>query len=424
MTLDIAMGGSTNTVLHLLAAAHEGEVAFTMQDIDRLSRRVPELCKVAPSVADVHVEDVHRAGGILAHPGRARPRRPARHRRSPTVHAPTLAEALERWDVRPHRRRRGARRSSAPRRAACRRTEAFSQAARWDELDLDRGDGRHPRRRARLHHRWRAGRALRQPRRGRLHREDRRRRRQHPASSPARRASSRARTPRSRASSAARSRPATWWSSATKARGRPRHAGDALPDQLPEIEGPRARPARWSPTAASPAARPACRSATSRRRRPRAARSRWSRTATASRSTSPVAHPPGGAGGGTGPPPRRHGGARRGRLAAGDAAQAPGFDGAAGLCRDGDQRGARRGTRPAAAAARPGLRRSGTAPDEGGRKAAMKTILDAVGRRWQQAFARHDAAAQAALYTEDALFYGGTMPLARGARISGPVSRR
>src|SRR6186997_3569888 len=66
MTLDIAMGGSTNTVLHLLAAAYEGQVPFTMQDIDRLSRRVPVLCKVAPSVADVHLEDVHRAGGVMA----------------------------------------------------------------------------------------------------------------------------------------------------------------------------------------------------------------------------------------------------------------------------------------------------------------------------------------------------------------------
>src|ERR1700756_1941375 len=66
MSLDIAMGGSTNTVLHLLAAAYEGEVPFTMKDIDRLSRKVPVLCKVAPSVADVHLEDVHRAGGVLA----------------------------------------------------------------------------------------------------------------------------------------------------------------------------------------------------------------------------------------------------------------------------------------------------------------------------------------------------------------------
>jgi dihydroxy-acid dehydratase len=66
MTLDIAMGGSTNTVLHLLAIAHEGEVDFTMDDIDRLSRNVPCLCKVAPAKSDVHMEDVHRAGGIMA----------------------------------------------------------------------------------------------------------------------------------------------------------------------------------------------------------------------------------------------------------------------------------------------------------------------------------------------------------------------
>lgn len=66
MALDIAMGGSTNTVLHLLAAAHEAGVPFTMRDIDRLSRRVPNLCKVAPSRPDIHLEDVHRAGGIMA----------------------------------------------------------------------------------------------------------------------------------------------------------------------------------------------------------------------------------------------------------------------------------------------------------------------------------------------------------------------
>src|SRR6202012_866208 len=66
MSMDIAMGGSTNTVLHLLAAAHEGEIPFTMADIDRLSRKVPVLCKVAPAVANVHMEDVHRAGGVMA----------------------------------------------------------------------------------------------------------------------------------------------------------------------------------------------------------------------------------------------------------------------------------------------------------------------------------------------------------------------
>ena len=85
MTLDIAMGGSTNTVLHLLAAAHEGEIDFTMKDIDRLSRRVPVLCKVAPSVADVHMEDVHRAGGVMAILGEL-DRAGLIHAELPTVH--------------------------------------------------------------------------------------------------------------------------------------------------------------------------------------------------------------------------------------------------------------------------------------------------------------------------------------------------
>jgi dihydroxy-acid dehydratase len=99
MTLDIAMGGSTNTVLHLLAAAYEGEIPFTMQDIDRLSRRVPVLCKVAPSVPDVHLEDVHRAGGVMAILGeldRAR----LINRELPTVHSKSLEDALNRWDIR------------------------------------------------------------------------------------------------------------------------------------------------------------------------------------------------------------------------------------------------------------------------------------------------------------------------------------
>ena len=99
MTLDIAMGGSTNTVLHLLAAAHEAEVHFTMADIDRLSRRVPVLCKVAPSVPDVHLEDVHRAGGIMAHPGRARPRRAAAWRSCRPCIARRLEDAIARWDI-------------------------------------------------------------------------------------------------------------------------------------------------------------------------------------------------------------------------------------------------------------------------------------------------------------------------------------
>jgi dihydroxy-acid dehydratase len=139
MSLDIAMGGSTNTVLHLLAAAQEGAVPFTMADIDRLSRRVPNLCKVAPSKADVHLEDVHRAGGIMAILGEL-DRAGLIHRETPTVHAPTLAAALERWDVR----------SSASEathefyRAApggVRTTQAFSQEKRYDALDLDRSGG-------------------------------------------------------------------------------------------------------------------------------------------------------------------------------------------------------------------------------------------------------------------------------------------
>src|ERR1700740_2101451 len=98
MSLDIAMGGSTNTVLHLLAAAHEGEIPFTMKDIDRLSRRVPVLCKVAPSVADVHLEDVHRAGGVMAIMGELN-RAGLLTTDLPVVHSETLASALTSWDV-------------------------------------------------------------------------------------------------------------------------------------------------------------------------------------------------------------------------------------------------------------------------------------------------------------------------------------
>ncbi len=98
MSLDIAMGGSTNTVLHLLATAQEGEIAFTMADIDRLSRRVPCLCKVAPSKSDVHMEDVHRAGGIMGILGEL-DRAGLVHRDTATVHAKTLGDALDMWDV-------------------------------------------------------------------------------------------------------------------------------------------------------------------------------------------------------------------------------------------------------------------------------------------------------------------------------------
>ncbi|MCC8943200.1 dihydroxy-acid dehydratase [Bradyrhizobium sp. Arg68] len=139
MTLDIAMGGSTNTVLHLLAAAREGEVPFTMADIDRLSRKVPVLCKVAPSVQDVHMEDVHHAGGIMAILGEL-DRAKLLTTDGPTVHSATLDDALNRWDV--------VRTSSDKVRNFYRAApggvptqEAFSQDRRFDEVDLDRAKG-------------------------------------------------------------------------------------------------------------------------------------------------------------------------------------------------------------------------------------------------------------------------------------------
>jgi dihydroxy-acid dehydratase len=139
MTLDIAMGGSTNTVLHLLAAAHEAEVDFTMQDIDRLSRRVPVLCKVAPAVPDVHIEDVHRAGGIMAILGELA-RAGLIHTDTGTVHSATLGDALDRWDVK-RTASEGVRTfyKSAP--GGVPTTVAFSQNRFWDELDLDREKG-------------------------------------------------------------------------------------------------------------------------------------------------------------------------------------------------------------------------------------------------------------------------------------------
>ena len=98
MTLDISMGGSTNTVLHLLAAASEGEVKFAMEDIDRLSRKVPNLCKVAPATPEYHVEDVHRAGGVMAILGEL-DRAGLINRHAKTVHASNMQEAIEQWDV-------------------------------------------------------------------------------------------------------------------------------------------------------------------------------------------------------------------------------------------------------------------------------------------------------------------------------------
>ena len=139
MSLDIAMGGSTNTVLHLLAAAYEGGIDFTMADIDRLSRRVPCLSKVAPAKADVHMEDVHRAGGIMSILGEL-DRAGLLHTGLPTVHAPTMGDALDQWDI--VRTYDPAVRKffmAAP--GGVPTQTAFSQERRWDDLDTDRQGG-------------------------------------------------------------------------------------------------------------------------------------------------------------------------------------------------------------------------------------------------------------------------------------------
>jgi dihydroxy-acid dehydratase len=140
MTLDIAMGGSTNTVLHLLAAAEEAGVPFKMADIDRLSRRVPNLCKVAPSSPLVHVEDVHRAGGvfgILAELDRCG----LIHRDVPTVHSPTLGAAIDKCDVmqKPDNARIDGFYTAAP--GGVRTTVAFSQNAHYPSVDKNRESG-------------------------------------------------------------------------------------------------------------------------------------------------------------------------------------------------------------------------------------------------------------------------------------------
>jgi dihydroxy-acid dehydratase len=139
MALDIAMGGSTNTVLHILAAAHEGEIDFTMDDIDRLSRKVPVLCKVAPAKSDVHMEDVHRAGGIMAILGEL-DRAGLINRNQPTVHSETIGDAIEHWDI-----AQSASKTvrdfflAAP--GGVPTQVAFSQNRRWDDLDIDRENG-------------------------------------------------------------------------------------------------------------------------------------------------------------------------------------------------------------------------------------------------------------------------------------------
>ncbi|KEP69375.1 dihydroxy-acid dehydratase [Thioclava dalianensis] len=139
MSLDIAMGGSTNTVLHLLAIAHEGEVNFTMDDIDRLSRKVPVLCKVAPAKQDVHMEDVHRAGGIMGILGEMN-RGGLIHQDARTVHSDTMGEALAKWDVMSSNEEAVDQfYRAAP--GGVRTTQAFSTENRYKELDRDRENG-------------------------------------------------------------------------------------------------------------------------------------------------------------------------------------------------------------------------------------------------------------------------------------------
>ncbi|WP_315801226.1 dihydroxy-acid dehydratase [Bradyrhizobium sp. SZCCHNS3002] len=139
MSMDIAMGGSTNTVLHLLAAAHEGEIPFTMTDIDRLSRKVPCLCKVAPAVADVHMEDVHRAGGVMGILGELA-RAGLLHTELPSVHSASLAAALERWDIR-QTSSESVKNFYMAAPGGVPTQVAFSQDRRYQELDLDREKG-------------------------------------------------------------------------------------------------------------------------------------------------------------------------------------------------------------------------------------------------------------------------------------------
>ncbi len=139
MCLDIAMGGSTNTILHLLAAAQEAEMDFTMSDIDRLSRKVPQLCKVAPSTQKYHMEDVHRAGGVMGILGELN-RAGLLHSHCTTVHSPSMAAALEQWDIavtvdETTRKFFSAGPGGIPTQVA------FSQETRWPSLDTDRENG-------------------------------------------------------------------------------------------------------------------------------------------------------------------------------------------------------------------------------------------------------------------------------------------
>jgi dihydroxy-acid dehydratase len=139
VALDIAMGGSTNTILHLLAIAQEAEIDFTMADIDRLSRDVPQLCKVAPNTNKYHIEDVHRAGGIMAILGELA-RAGKLHTDTPTVHAPTMGEALAQWDI-TLTQDEAVQTFYRAGPAGIPTQVAFSQSTRWPSLDLDRAEG-------------------------------------------------------------------------------------------------------------------------------------------------------------------------------------------------------------------------------------------------------------------------------------------
>ncbi|MEI7064632.1 dihydroxy-acid dehydratase [Dickeya chrysanthemi] len=139
MTLDIAMGGSTNTVLHLLASAQEAEVDFTMDDIDRLSRKVPQLCKVAPSTQKYHMEDVHRAGGVIGILGEL-DRAGLLNKNVKNVLGLTLPETLSAYDVM-LTQDEAVKKMFAAGPAGIRTTQAFSQDCRWESLDTDRQEG-------------------------------------------------------------------------------------------------------------------------------------------------------------------------------------------------------------------------------------------------------------------------------------------
>jgi dihydroxy-acid dehydratase len=286
MTLDVAMGGSTNTVLHLLAAAHEAGVDFTMRDIDQLSRRVPVLCKVAPAKADVHMEDVHRAGGVMAILGEL-DRAGLLDTSCATVHAESLGAALDRWDV----MRTGSEDVKSFFRAApggIPTTVAFSQDRRYKEVDTDRKTG--VIRNAEHAFSKDGGLAVLY---GNLAEDG-----------------CIVKTAGVDENILKFSGPARIFESQDAAveaiLGHKVQAGDVV---LIRYEGPRGgpgmqemlyptsylkskawgRPARWSQMAVSPAAPQACPSAMSRRKRRKAARSGWWRRATGSRSTSPTA---------------------------------------------------------------------------------------------------------------------------------------